>query len=102
VLNNIIPASFDWVGVSRIQAGAYRDAYAYRFIRGENGTEITCLIGFAPCETRPFHLSFQRLCDTNQCEGPKKATRVGVNGSQSKFLAGTWPMSQNQPETPFF
>jgi hypothetical protein len=25
-----------------------------------------------------------------------------VNGSQSKFLAGTWPMSQNQPETPLF
>jgi hypothetical protein len=36
-------------------------------------------------------------------EGLEKATRGGgVNGSQSKFLNGTWPMSQNQPETPLF
>jgi hypothetical protein len=26
----------------------------------------------------------------------------GVNGSQSKFLIGIWPISQNQPETPPF
>jgi hypothetical protein len=26
-------------------------------------------------------------------EGPEKATRVGVNESQSKFLVGTWPIS---------
>jgi hypothetical protein len=35
-------------------------------------------------------------------EGPEKATRGGVNGSQSKFLTGIWPMSQSQPETPLF
>jgi hypothetical protein len=29
-------------------------------------------------------------------EGPEKATRGGgVNGSQSKFLIGTWPISRN-------
>jgi hypothetical protein len=28
-------------------------------------------------------------------EGPEKATRGGMNGNQSKFLAGTWPISQN-------
>jgi hypothetical protein len=26
-------------------------------------------------------------------EGPEKAIRGGVNGNQSKFLIGTWPMS---------
>jgi hypothetical protein len=26
-------------------------------------------------------------------EGPEKTTRVGVNGSQSKFLEGIWPIS---------
>jgi hypothetical protein len=26
-------------------------------------------------------------------EGPEKATRGGVNVSQSKFLTGTWPIS---------
>jgi hypothetical protein len=41
-------------------------------------------------------------CSEKVGEGPKKATRRGVNGSQSKFLAGTWPMSQNQPETLLF
>jgi hypothetical protein len=35
-------------------------------------------------------------------EGPEKATRGGVNGSQSKFLEGTWPLSQYQHETPLF
>jgi hypothetical protein len=35
-------------------------------------------------------------------EGPEKATREGLNGSQLKFLAGTWPISQNQPEAPLF
>jgi hypothetical protein len=35
-------------------------------------------------------------------EGPEKANRGGVNGSQSKFLTGTWPISQNQSETPLF
>jgi hypothetical protein len=29
-------------------------------------------------------------------------TRGEVNESQSKFLAGTWPMSQNQPNVPIF
>jgi hypothetical protein len=28
-------------------------------------------------------------------EGPEKAIRRVVNGSQSKFLDGTWPLSQN-------
>jgi hypothetical protein len=27
-------------------------------------------------------------------EGPEKATRGGVNESQSKFIAGTWPISE--------
>jgi hypothetical protein len=36
-------------------------------------------------------------------EGPEKATRGGgVNGSQSKFLTGIWPMSQNQPDVPLY
>jgi hypothetical protein len=35
-------------------------------------------------------------------EGPKRRPEGGVNGSQSKFLSGTWPISQNQPETPLF
>jgi hypothetical protein len=35
-------------------------------------------------------------------EGPEKATRGGVNGSQSKFLIGTWPISQNRPDAPLF
>jgi hypothetical protein len=26
----------------------------------------------------------------------------GVNGSQSKFLKETWPMSQNRPDAPLF
>jgi hypothetical protein len=26
-------------------------------------------------------------------EGPEKATKGGVNESQSKFLDGTWPIS---------
>jgi hypothetical protein len=26
----------------------------------------------------------------------------GVNGSQSKFLAGTWPISRNQLDAPLF
>jgi hypothetical protein len=25
-----------------------------------------------------------------------------LNGSQSKFLAGTWPISRNRPDTPHF
>jgi hypothetical protein len=35
-------------------------------------------------------------------EGPKKATRGGVNGSQSKFLTEIWPVSQNQPGVPLY
>jgi hypothetical protein len=35
-------------------------------------------------------------------EGPEKATRGGVNGSQSKFLNGIWPITQNQPEPALF
>jgi hypothetical protein len=32
----------------------------------------------------------------------RRGDQRGVNGSQSKFLRGTWPISQNQPETPLF
>jgi hypothetical protein len=35
-------------------------------------------------------------------EGSEKATRGGVNASQSKFLNGTWHMSQNQYNVPLF
>jgi hypothetical protein len=35
-------------------------------------------------------------------EGSEKATRGGVNGSQSKFLVGTWHISQIEPDTPLF
>jgi hypothetical protein len=35
-------------------------------------------------------------------EGPEKATRGGVNGSQSTFLTGIWPMSLNQPDVPLY
>jgi hypothetical protein len=37
-----------------------------------------------------------------EIEGPEKATRGRVNESQSKFLIRTWPISQNQPESPLF
>jgi hypothetical protein len=37
----------------------------------------------------------QRLASS---EGLEKVTRGGVNGSQSKFLKGTWLISQNQPD----
>jgi hypothetical protein len=30
----------------------------------------------------------------------RRGDQRGVNESQSKFLNGTWPISQNQPETP--
>jgi hypothetical protein len=34
-------------------------------------------------------------------EGPEKATRGGVNGSQSKLLTVTWPISQTpKSDTP--
>jgi hypothetical protein len=33
-------------------------------------------------------------------KGPAKATRGGVNGSQSKFLCKNWPMSQVQTPKP--
>jgi hypothetical protein len=35
-------------------------------------------------------------------EGSEKATRGGVNESQSKFLEGTWPISQTETNTPLF
>jgi hypothetical protein len=36
-------------------------------------------------------------------EGPEKATRGGgVNGSQSKFLVESWPISLNQPDASLF
>jgi hypothetical protein len=35
-------------------------------------------------------------------ERPEKATRGGVNGSQSNFLKETWPISQNPPDAPLF
>jgi hypothetical protein len=40
---------------------------------------------------------------SNEHEGPEKATRGGgVNGSQSKFLIGTWRISRNRPDAPLF
>jgi hypothetical protein len=44
------------------------------------------------------YLNLGMVNETRVVEGLEKATRGGVNGSQSKFLTGTWPMSQNQPE----
>jgi hypothetical protein len=35
-------------------------------------------------------------------DGPEKMTRGGVNGSQSKFLAGTQHISQTEPDAPLF
>jgi hypothetical protein len=35
-------------------------------------------------------------------EGSEKAIRGGVNRSQTKFLDGTWPISQNRPDDPLF
>jgi hypothetical protein len=55
---------------------------------------------FGPALNYP-KASFVEITPTT-IEGPEKATRGGVNGSQSKFLTGTWPISQNQPETPLF
>jgi hypothetical protein len=43
------------------------------------------------------------LSSTSGIEGSEKVTRGGgVNGSESKFLTGTWPISQNQPNDPLF
>jgi hypothetical protein len=51
----------------------------------------------------PFYLNNILLAPGMvQSEGPEKATRGGVNGSQSKFLTGIWPMSQSQPESALF
>jgi hypothetical protein len=35
-------------------------------------------------------------------KGPEKTTRGEVNESQSKFLEGTWPISQNRPDAHLF
>jgi hypothetical protein len=35
-------------------------------------------------------------------EGPEKATRGRMNGSQSKFLTKTWPISWNRPDVSLF
>jgi hypothetical protein len=35
-------------------------------------------------------------------EGSEKATRGGVNGSQSKLLKETWSISQIKPDAPLF
>jgi hypothetical protein len=35
-------------------------------------------------------------------EGSKKATRGGVNRSQSKFLIETWSISQTEPDALVF
>jgi hypothetical protein len=32
----------------------------------------------------------------------RRGDQRGVNGSQSKFLTGIWPMSQNQPDVPLY
>jgi hypothetical protein len=40
--------------------------------------------------------------DTNWRTGEGDQTGRRVNGSQSKFLSGTWPISQNQPDAPLF
>jgi hypothetical protein len=42
------------------------------------------------------------LDDTRITKGPDKVTRGEVNGSQSKFLSGTWSISQNQPDVVLF
>jgi hypothetical protein len=34
----------------------------------------------------------------SQIEGPKKATKGGMNKSQSKFITATWPISRKQPD----
>jgi hypothetical protein len=47
-----------------------------------------------------FFPTAQKL--TKICEGPENVTRGGVNGSQSKFLAGTWHIFQNRLDIPLF
>jgi hypothetical protein len=44
----------------------------------------------------------KKMYELIEIEGPEKATRGRVNESQSKFLIRTWPISQNQPESPLF
>jgi hypothetical protein len=53
---------------------------------------------------RPHHKRSKTCVWVPKCEGPEKATRGGggVNGRQSKFLAGTWPISRNRPDIPLF
>jgi hypothetical protein len=43
-------------------------------------------------------LCFKQLSYVYVIEGPEKATKGGVNESQSKFLVGTWPTSQIEPD----
>jgi hypothetical protein len=43
--------------------------------------------------TKPALISIER---------PEKATRGGLNGSQSKFHEGTSPISQNRPDAHLF
>jgi hypothetical protein len=44
----------------------------------------------------------ESVSGTNKVEGSEKVTKGGVNGSQSKFLSGTWPISQIEPDNPLF
>jgi hypothetical protein len=41
-------------------------------------------------------------CTRWEDEGLEKATKWGVNESQSKFLAGTWHISQIEPDALLF
>jgi hypothetical protein len=38
----------------------------------------------------------------NKVKDQTRQPEDGVNGSQSKFLAGTWPISRNQADVPLF
>jgi hypothetical protein len=60
---------------------------------GGHHVDVAILDGMVPTDT---------ALNLRVVEGPEKATRGGVNGSQSKFLTGIWPMSQNQPDVPLY
>jgi hypothetical protein len=72
-----------------------------RIILKERKKKLACA-PLAPFEFPQLFLSLiqqhlsQGSADT-LVEGLEKATRGGVNGSQSKFLNETWPMSKIDP-----
>jgi hypothetical protein len=70
---------------------------------------ICCLLIYQTCYELFVNYNFLVLvwiwlhaCLLYDSKGSDKATRGGLNVRQSKFLEGTWRMSQVKPNTSFF